>query len=254
MARTLKLTVSYDGTRFVGWQRQAEGVSIQGLLEDALARFEGAPVSVHGAGRTDAGVHALGQVASVRLSSAHPIDSVARGLNACLPQDVRVLDVQEVPADFHARFSARSKTYRYLLRNASTSSPFERACVWHVPEALDLDGMRTAANALVGTHDFAAFRSTGSNTTETIRTISRSEILTHVGPTNFDGATLLAYEVSGDGFLRHMVRAIVGTLVEIGRGQRPAASMAALLTGGSRAQAGATAPPHGLFLVRVDYD
>ena len=262
MPRTLKLTISYDGTRFVGWQRQAEGVSIQGLLEDALARFEGAPVDVRGAGRTDAGVHALGQVASVRMTSAHPIDAVARGLNACLPQDVRVIDVQEAAADFHARFSARSKTYRYLLRNASQVSPFERAYVWHVPEALDLDAMRTAANALIGTHDFAAFRSTGSGTKETIRTITRSEIFTNVGRTllgppgepGVDDATLLAYEISGDGFLRHMVRAIAGTLVEIGRGRRPAASVAALLAGGSRAQAGATAPPQGLFLVRVDYD
>lgn len=257
--RTLKLTVSYDGTRFVGWQRQAEGVSIQGLLEEALARFEGAPVTVHGAGRTDAGVHALGQVASVQITSAHPTNAIARGLNACLPQDVRVTDVQEAAADFHARFSARSKTYRYLLRNASIVSPFERAFVWHVPEALDLDVMQTAARALVGTHDFAAFRSTGGDTKETVRTISRSEILNHVGRALLglqgeDDPTLLAYEVSGDGFLRHMVRAITGTLVEIGRGQRPAASMAALLAGGTRAQAGATAPPQGLFLVRVDYD
>ena len=266
--RTLKLTVSYDGTRFVGWQRQAEGVSIQGLLEDALARFEGAPVAVHGAGRTDAGVHALGQVASVQITSAHPTDAVARGLNASLPQDVRVTDVQEAAVDFHARFSARSKTYRYLVRNASLVSPFERACVWHVPEALDLDAMQTAARALVGTHDFAAFRSTGSDTKETIRTISQSDIFRHAGragpgppgepatarPTSEDDPTLLAYEVSGNGFLRHMVRAITGTLVEIGRGRRPAASMASLLAGGSRAQAGATAPPQGLFLVRVDYD
>jgi len=162
MARTLKLTVSYDGTRFVGWQRQADGVSIQGLLEEALARFEGAAVTVHGAGRTDAGVHALGQVASVQITSAHPTGAVARGLNASLPPDVRVIDIREAAVDFHARFSARTKTYRYLLRNASIVSPFERAFVWHVPEALDLDAMRTAARALVGTHDFAAFSSSAN--------------------------------------------------------------------------------------------
>ena len=263
--RTLKLTISYDGTRFVGWQRQAEGVSIQGLLEEALARFEGAPVTVHGAGRTDAGVHALGQVASVRMTSAHPVDAVARGLNACLPPDVRVIEAEEAASDFHARFSARSKTYRYLLRNASVVSPFERAWVWHVPEALDVDAMRAAAGELVGTHDFAAFRSTGSDTRETIRTITRSDFVMDVGPTlpgsareprpaRLDNGTLLVYEISGDGILRHMVRAIVGTLVEIGLGRRATASMAALLAGGTRAQAGATAPPHGLFLVRVVYD
>ena len=256
--RTLKLTISYDGTRFVGWQRQAEGVSIQGLLEEALARFEGAPVAVHGAGRTDAGVHALGQVASARVTSAHPSSALARGLNAYLPQDVRVVGVQEAAADFHARFSARSKTYRYLLRNAPMVSPFERAYVWHVPEALDLDAMRSAAHVLIGTHDFAAFRSAGSGTTDTIRTITGSELAAGAfsGWHDTSRGTLLAYEVSGDGFLRHMVRAIVGTLVEVGRGQReqPAESMAALLAHGSRAEAGATAPPLGLSLVRVDYD
>ena len=256
LARTLKFTISYDGTRFVGWQRQAEGVSIQGLLEDALARFEGAPVAVHGAGRTDAGVHALGQVASVHMTSAHAPETVARGLNACLPPDVRVIDVQDAAADFHARFSARSKTYRYQLRNAATVSPFERAYVWHLPEALDVDAMRTSANALVGTHDFAAFRSAGSDTKGTVRTITRSEVVSEAdgGWHDTSTGTLVLYEISGDGFLRHMVRAIVGTLVEIGRGQRPAASIAALLAGGSRAQAGITAPPQGLFLVRVVYD
>ncbi len=254
-ARNLKLTISYDGTRFVGWQRQAAGVSVQGLLEDALGRFEGAPVAVHGAGRTDAGVHALGQVASARMTSAHPLDSVARGLNACLPPDVRVIDIQEVAADFHARFSARSKTYRYRLQTSVVASPFERAYMWHVPVALDVAAMRVAARALVGTHDFAAFQSTGSETTGTVRTITESVIGEAVAEGWRDStAPFLVYEVSGDGFLRHMVRAIVGTLVEIGRGQRTEASIAALLEGGSRSQAGITAPPQGLFLVRVVYD
>ncbi len=253
--RALKFTISYDGTRFVGWQRQAAGGSIQGLLEDALARFEGGPVVVHGSGRTDAGVHALGQVASVRMTSVHPLDAVARGLNACLPPDVRVTDIQEVAADFHARFSARSKTYRYQLQTSVIASPFERAYVWHVPEALDVDAMRVAAHALVGTHDFAAFQSTGSDTTGTVRTISQSAIGERVVEGWQDStASLLVYEVSGDGFLRHMVRAIVGTLVEVGRGQRPVTSIAALLAGGTRSQAGITAPPQGLFLVRVVYD
>ena len=254
-ARNLKLTISYDGTRFVGWQRQAAGVSVQGLLEDALARFEGAPVAVHGAGRTDAGVHALGQVASARMTSAHPLDAVARGLNACLPPDVRVIDIQEVAADFHARFSARSKTYRYRLQTSVIASPFERAYMWHVPVALDVAAMRVAARALVGTHDFAAFQSTGSETTGTVRTMTESVIGEAVAEGWQDStAPFLVYEVSGDGFLRHMVRAIVGTLVEIGRGQRTEASIAALLEGGSRSQAGITAPPQGLFLVRVVYD
>lgn len=247
MTRTLKLTIAYEGTRFVGWQRQAAGESIQGLIEEALARFEGAPVTVHGAGRTDAGVHALGQVASVELTSAHDAAAMARGLNAQLPGDIRVLRVEDAPAGFHARFRARSKTYRYQLRNALVVSPFERAYVWHVPDLLNLEAMRDAAAMLVGTHDFAAFQSTGSDTSGTVRTMTRSEWMTRE-----DG--VLAYEIEGNGFLRHMVRAIVGTLVEIGRGRRPVSSIEALLAGGSRAAAGATAPPRGLFLVRVDYD
>ncbi|MGH9257179.1 MAG: tRNA pseudouridine(38-40) synthase TruA [Vicinamibacterales bacterium] len=259
MRRTLKLTISYDGTRFVGWQRQADGVSVQGLLEDALARFEGDAVDVQGAGRTDAGVHALGQVASARMTSRHTTEALARGLNACLPPDVRVTRVEDAAPDFHARFSARSKTYRYLLRNAHLVSPFERAYVGHVPEPLDLLAMRAAADTLVGTHDFSAFRSTGSDVGDATRTVTQSEVHHVAGslvpfvPTGGDH-TLVAYEVSANGFLRHMVRAIVGTLVDIGRGRRAAASMAALLAGGSRAAAGATAAAHGLFLVRVDYD
>jgi tRNA pseudouridine38-40 synthase len=259
MPRTLKLTVSYDGTRFVGWQRQAEGVSVQGLLEDALARFEGGPVTVNGAGRTDAGVHALGQVASVDLTCDHPTDVLVRGLNACLPPDVRVTDVEDAPSGFHARFSARSKTYRYVIRNAPVVSPFERAYVWHIAEPLDVAAMQVAAGALVGTYDFSSFRSTGSEIASAVRTIARSEV--HHGARGAmpflpgpDDKALLAYEVSGNGFLRHMVRAIVGTLVEVGRGRRTATSMATLVASGDRADAGATAPPHGLFLVRVDYD
>ena len=248
MRRTLKITLSYDGTRFVGWQRQADGDSIQGLLEDALARFEGGPVTAHGAGRTDAGVHALGQVASAAVSFTHPPDTLVRALNAQLPDDVRVLEVAEAPPEFHARFSARSKTYRYQIRAGTAGDPFTRAFVWQLAEPLDVAAMRQAAAQLVGTHDFAAFQSTGTETASTVRTIFTSDLREP------DGLAPLVFEISGDGFLRHMVRAIVGTLVEIGRGWRPAGSMAQLVDGGTRAQAGATAPPHGLFLVRVDYD
>lgn len=244
--RTLKLTLAYDGTRFVGWQRQGAGESIQGLLEDALARFEGAPVTVHGAGRTDAGVHALGQVASARVTFAHSPATLVRALNAHLPPEIRVLAVADAGDDFHARFRARSKAYRYVVRNAPVVSPFEREYVWHLPEPLALDAMQSAAAMLVGTHDFAAFRSVGAEVATTVRTMTRSEWR------NEDG--LLTYEIEGDGFLRHMVRAIVGTLVEIGRGWRSPEQMRSLLQGGQRGDAGATAPPHGLFLLRVDYD
>jgi tRNA pseudouridine38-40 synthase len=253
----LKLTVSYDGTRFVGWQRQASGVSIQGLLEQALASFEGQPVTVHGAGRTDAGVHAFGQIASATVTCRHGTEVLTRGLNAQLPPDVRVLAVAEAPPAFHARFSARSKTYRYLLRNGAIAVPFERTSVWHVPEPLDVERMRTAAGALLGTHDFSAFQSAGGSVATTTRTLLRSEVRPLPVPPHDlhapDVGTLLAYEVEGNGFLRHMVRAVVGTLVEVGRGRRSPDTMAALTGGAARAQAGPTAPPHGLYLVRVDY-
>jgi tRNA pseudouridine38-40 synthase len=244
--RTLKLTVAYDGTRFVGWQRQSRGESIQGLLEDILARLEGAPVTVHGAGRTDAGVHALGQVASVRLAALHDTLTLTRALNAQLPPDVRVLGVDHQADDFHARFSARSKCYRYQVRHSAIADPFDRAFTWHVPEPLDVEAMRRAAATLVGTYDFKAFQSAGSAVVDTVRTIIRSELVVR--------GDLLLYEVAGSGFLRHMVRAIVGTLIETGRGRRSPESMGALLAGRVRAEAGKTAPAHGLFLVRVDYD
>ena len=243
--RTLKFTLSYDGTRLVGWQRQAEGESVQGLVEDALARFEGARVVVHGAGRTDAGVHALGQVASAIVSFDHDVTTLQRALNVHLPPDIRVESVVEADPEFHARFSARGKTYQYRIRNAPVADPFERAYEWHLPEPLDLAAMERAASTLVGTYDFVAFQSVGSETGGTIRTVTRSVWR--------DSGGLLTYEISGDGFLRHMVRAIVGTLVEVGRGWRQPENVAALLEPRTRAEAGATAPAHGLFLLCVEY-
>jgi tRNA pseudouridine38-40 synthase len=244
--RTLKITLTYDGTRFVGWQRQADGESIQGLLEDALERFEGTRVTANGAGRTDAGVHALGQVASVRVTFPHDVRTLTRALNAHLPPDVRVVSVEDAPDRFHARFSATGKTYRYQIRNTAIADPFDRAFVWHVPEPLSLPAMAAAARLLVGTHDFSAFRSAGSDVTDPVRTVTRSEWRNNSG--------LLTYEISGGGFLRHMVRAIVGTLVDVGRDWRRPEDISALLKGARRADAGPTAPPLGLFLTSVDYD
>lgn len=250
--RTLKLTIAYDGGAYVGWQRQPNGVSVQAMLEDALARLEGAPVSCAAAGRTDAGVHAAGQVMSVALTRAMDPEALQRALNAILPVDIRVLAVEDAPDDFHARFSARAKTYHYRILHGGVVSPFERGYLWALAPPLDLEAMQTAAALLEGRHDFASFQAAGSDVRETIRTIVRSHW--HVGVPDQDmPGQMLVYEITGDGFLRHMVRAIVGTLVDVGYGRRTIASVHDLLTAHDRTLAGPTAPAHGLFLAGVDY-
>lgn len=242
---TLKLTLQYDGTNYVGWQRQPNGISIQELVERALEPIAGRPVAIVGAGRTDAGVHALGQVASVELESNLDTATLARALNAALPEDVRVAAVERVPADFNARFSAAGKVYEYRVWNGAFVPPFERLYAWHVPQPLDVDRMRGATRALVGTHDFSAFRAAGSEAATSERTLNALDLTA-------DGSRL-ALAASGDGFLRHMVRTIVGTIVEVGLGRRSVESVAATLASRDRASAGPTAPAQGLFLVRVDY-
>ena len=254
--RNLKLTLAYDGTDYVGWQRQASGRSIQGALEAALAEIEGAPVTVAGAGRTDAGVHALAQVASVRMTRDLAPDVLARALNAKLPADIRILRAQGVGGAFHARYSARSKTYRYRVSSGGVAGPFAVRYCWHVATPLDLDAMRAAGGHLCGRHDFAAFQSTGSEVRTSVRTLSSLtvELQPWCGPgaaTSGGESAMIAIEVEADGFLRHMVRAIVGTLVDMGCGRRPAEDMAAILASRRRERAGPTAPARGLFLVRV---
>lgn len=251
----LKLTLAYDGTDYVGWQRQAAGRSIQGVLETALAEMEGASVTVVGSGRTDAGVHALAQMASVRMARDVEPPVLVRALNAKLPSDIRVLAAAEVGGAFHARYSARSKTYRYCVSNGGVAAPFAARYAWHVAAPLRLDAMRAAGEQLVGRHDFAAFQSTGSAVHTSVRTLSSLAVerRPECGPAELagGGATLITVEVEADGFLRHMVRAIVGTLVEVGCGRRPAGDIASILASGRRDRAGPTAPARGLFLVRV---
>ena len=246
--RTLKLTVQYDGTGLVGWQRQAAGTSVQALLEDALEPFDAAPVVVHGAGRTDAGVHALAQVASCTLRSAIEPLALARALNGVLPPQVRVLAAEEAPSHFHARFSATGKIYEYRIVNAPLASPFLHRYAWHVPQPLNLDAMRAASAALLGEHDFASFQGSGSVVASTTRTV-RSLAWEDGGGYDLP----IVMRIEGDGFLRHMVRNIAGTLVEIGAGRWSPAEMARILGARDRRQSGRTAPAHGLFLARVLY-
>ena len=243
---TFKITIAYDGGPFAGWQRQTNGTSVQGLIEDALRELDDRDVTVHGAGRTDAGVHAIAQVASFTLVRDTSPDVIVRSLNNKLPPEIRVRSAEEVPASFHARFNAKSKSYRYRLWNADVLDPFERAYAWHVLGTLDVGGMAEAARLVEGRHDFAAFQTVGGATGPTDRVITRSTLTA-----GRDG--LLTYDITGSGFLRHMVRAIVGTLLEVGRGRQRPEWMRDVIASRDRSQAGKSAPAHGLFLVRVDY-
>ncbi len=248
--RNLKLTLQYDGTNYIGWQRQPVGTSIQALLEDALAPIEGRAVTVHGAGRTDAGAHALAQVASVNLQAALDTATLGRALNAVLPEDVRVIEVEEMPAGFHARFSATGKTYEYRIVNAPFVDAFLFRYVWHVPQTLDIEAMGAAAAPLVGRHDFAAFQGSAEGAVVSSTERSLEAIEWEAGRAYNEP---LIVRIAGDGFLRHMVRNIVGTLVEVGVGRWDPKRPGQVLESGNRALAGPTAPARGLFLVGVRY-
>jgi tRNA pseudouridine38-40 synthase len=240
------MTVEYDGTDFVGWQRQTNGPSVQAAIEDALQEMLGVATAVRGAGRTDAGVHALGQVAHFDAEARIPLHGYQRGLNALLPRSIAIKDVQAAAPDFDARFSAHKKLYRYTIWTAPTRSPLHERYVWHLRRNLDIVKMERAAAVLLGKHDFNAFRAADCERHTTVRTISRLAVAR-------PQPELLTIEVEADAFLKNMVRIIVGTLCEVGFGKRDASDMQRILDGRDRRQAGVTAPPQGLAMVRVDY-
>jgi tRNA pseudouridine38-40 synthase len=245
--RTLRLLIAYDGTEFAGWQRQANAIAIQQVVEEAFAPLnDGVAVTIAGAGRTDSGVHALGQVASVNVEFSHSANAVWRALNVRLPPAIRVLDVAEAEPGFHAQFDATGKSYRYRIATTPVQSPFDRAFTWHVPWALDVTAMRRAAARFIGTHDFASLQASGTLITDRVRTLERLDVVTDV-----PGEIQILAE--GDGFLRTMVRVITGTLVEVGSGKRAPESMTDILAAKHRDAAGETAPPQGLTLVSVRY-
>jgi len=243
--RTLKLVLEYDGFEYCGWQVQAEVPTLQGVIEAALEQTLGEHVRIHGAGRTDAKVHALGQVASFRCPSDIPATALQRALNSLLPRDVVVHEVQDVPADFHARFWAVGKVYTYRILNRLVRAPLRLRYTWHIPQVLDLPAMALAALSLQGTHDFRSFQATGSDVKTTERTLLELTVAHE--------ADEIVISCTANGFHRHMVRNIVGTLVEGGRGTRSPAEVKRILDGCDRRLAGATAPPQGLCLVRVMY-
>lgn len=246
--RNIKLVVEYDGAALSGWQRQANAPTVQGHLEDALAHMLNAPTKVAGASRTDAGVHARGQVAMFRTERTIPLHGFRRGLNAALPKSIAIREATEVPDDFHPRFSATGKHYRYSVYTRPDRSPFVHDRAWHYYKTpVDLERMRVAAAAMVGIHDFAAFRAADCDAKTTIREI-RSLDLSIATP------DLITVDLRGNAFLRNMVRIIVGTLVEAGAGHRDPTQVPEIIASRDRVQAGITAPPFGLELVEVFYE
>jgi tRNA pseudouridine38-40 synthase len=246
--RRLRITVAYDGTNYHGWQVQPDLATIQGALQSVLAEIEGAPVQVHGSGRTDAGVHARAQVAAFDLANPIPCENLCRAMNRLLPRDIRVLRVEDAAPDFHPRYQAVAKTYQYRILRADVCPPFERFYVHHHPYPLDEARMLELAPLLEGEHDFSAFAAadeTDHQGRSKVREIFSSQITRE--------SAHLIYQVRGSGFLKHMVRNIVGVLLEAGKGNLTAADLQVRLTPGCRLPVGPTAPARGLFLVSVEY-
>lgn len=243
--RNIKLVIAYDGTDYSGWQRQPDRRTVQQVLEEAIAALTGAMPSSNASGRTDAGVHALGQVVHFLTASRHPADVFVKALNATLPHDIRILSAEEMPQAFHCTLDARSKRYRYVIDNGRIADPFQRRYAWHVFPPLDVEAMRRSAEPLLGRHDFHSFETHWPNRTSSVRTILDLDVARAD-----DRVTI---EVEADGFLYNMVRAITGTLVLVGTGRRPETFTGQALHAEDRAEAGPTAPPQGLFLLHVRY-
>lgn len=242
----VKLTLEYDGTRYVGWQLQTNGPSVQAEVERALETLHKAPRRVTAAGRTDAGVHARGQVVSFAEERPLPLSAYVKGMNAILPADVAVRSAAILPDGFDARRSARGKRYRYVIENGDGRAPLTRLQAWQLFGPLDVGAMREAARHLVGRHDFAAFQAADCQADHAVREVRRLEVVGEPG-----GRIEVVIEATA--FVKHMVRNVVGTLVEVGQGKRSAGSIPALVGSGDRRAAGPTAPPQGLFLEEVFY-
>jgi tRNA pseudouridine38-40 synthase len=269
--RNIRLTLAYDGTGYVGWQNQPNGTSVQSVVEAGIREFSGVKPSLIAAGRTDAGVHALGQVANFRTESAIPCQGFRAGLQTYLPRDVLVVDADEVPLDFHATYAAKRKRYRYVIQNARAANPFLRSYAHEFHAALDEREMNEAGQVLVGTHDFRAFETQHPNTATSVRTVFELTVRRFSEWTawsacaanrpqpaaalnsNHAGGEFISIDIVADGFLYNMVRTIAGTLIRVGERKWDAQRVREILEHGDRPQAGPTAPACGLYLVRVDY-
>ncbi len=247
-----RLLIQYDGTDFHGWQVQENSRTIQGELERVLGMIEDAPVAVVGSGRTDAGVHAEGQVANVRVNRQFTPDKLKNAINGNLWRDIRIMKAETAPDEFHARFSARSKTYVYRVVNAPVMSPFWRRFAHHEARPLDVSRMNDASRLFLGEHDWTAFSSAQADGENRVRKVTNFSV-----ESSWDqraGAQLIEFRISAHGFLRYMVRSIVGTMLEVGRGEKDFDTIQTAIVTGERSLAGKTAPAQGLTLFRVDYD
>jgi len=243
--RTILLQIEYDGTAYAGWQVQPNGLAVQEVVEKALAELLADKVRIHSSGRTDAGVHARGMMAHFKTEATLPLKAFREGVNRFLPQDVVIRNVAEKPNDFHARYSAKGKWYRYTIYQNAVRSPLSARTAWHLRNKLNLEKMREAAGLIVGEHDFQAFRSSSCAAKTTTREIYQVDI------TKEDDFIYLDFR--GSGFLKHMVRMLVGTLVEIGGDRRPVNDLSKLLAGENDVSCGVNAPAHGLCLQEVWY-
>ncbi|MDP2996197.1 MAG: tRNA pseudouridine(38-40) synthase TruA [Bryobacterales bacterium] len=246
--RRIRITVAYDGAVYHGWQVQPGLATIQGALETALEQIEGRPVDVAGSGRTDAGVHALAQVAAFSIANPIPPGNLKKALNRLLPGEIRVLALEEAAADFHPRFQALARTYEYRIWRGEVVPPFERRYVYHFPYPIDEERFIEAASVFAGEHDFSAFAASDERDA-----LGGSKVRTFFQSRAWREGDRLLYRVRGSGFLKHMVRNIVGTLIEAGKGNLTPDHIRALLRPGVEGKAGPSAPARGLFLVGVDY-
>lgn len=271
--RNIKLSIEYEGTNYSGWQIQnnyqspvtrRQSKTIQETIEKTLQRILQEKVKVIGSGRTDSGVHALAQVANFKTNSPLPLSKIQKALNSLLPEDVSIKDIRKVKEDFHSRYSAKSKTYRYFIKNSEIRSVFLNKYAWHIPYPLNLKLMRKEAKTLLGKHDFKSFCANGSSAKTTVRTVkalsikTSNHMLSAIPRTKLplghgETTKLIVINIESDGFLYTMVRAIVGTLIEIGRGRLKERGLKKILLAKNRKQAGPTAPAQGLFLVEVKY-
>ena len=244
--KNLMLIIEYDGTRYHGWQRQKGDLTVQAVIEENIQMMVGEQVTLIGSGRTDAGVHALHQTCNFITRSGIEPDSMRRGLNSLLPDDILIRRIEYVPLDFHSRYSVKSKTYEYRIWNRKDANIFLRNYTWHIRDELDIEAMKKSLSMLIGRHDFSSFKSSGSGNIDPVREMIRAEL--H-GPEK----GVLSFLVEADGFLRHMVRNIIGTVVDVGKGKINLDEFKEIFQSKERIKAGVKAPPQGLFLKMVKY-